>query len=147
MPRRCARHRRRPRAGIDRFDRPEPALAIIATVIGRPARAETIALLLDRRRRGRAVLVVAGTDDPDAVVEVAERISEADDVGAVVMASVRPDGAGLPPDVAGRSDVDRWLEASDLLERAGIDLLEWYVVAADGVVTCPREVFGEPPRW
>ncbi len=147
MIRRCARHRRLPRAGVDRFDRPEPALAMIATLIGRPPRNETIALLLDDRRRGRAVLVVSGTDDPDAVVEVAERISEADEVGAVVLATVRSTGAGDRPDPTGRSDVDRWLEASDLLESSGVDLLEWFVVTADGVVTCPRELFGEPPRW
>lgn len=147
MARTCTRHRRLPRAGVDRLDRPEPALAMIRAVIGHPPREETIALLLDRRRRGHSILAVSGTHEPEAVVEIAERIGDIDGVGAVVLATVRPGGSTPRPDPSGRSDVDRWLEASDLLDRAGVDLLEWFVVTADGDITCPRELFGELPRW
>ena len=44
------------------------------------------------------------------------------------------------------ADVNRWFEASDIAADHGVELLEWFVVGPGGVV-CPREVFGEPPRW
>ena len=61
-------------------------------------------------------------------------------VGAMIVASVRP--AHHDPDA---SDIDRWLEMSDLTEQAGIELLEWFVISEG--VSCPRDLLGEPPRW
>ena len=60
--------------------------------------------------------------------------------------SVRPSPVTIDDAATDVDDVDRWLEASDVAADHGIELLEWYVVGPTGIV-CPREAFGEPPRW
>lgn len=142
MPNFCSAHRL-PRAGVDPIDSELVAFAMIAHMLGRPPRDETIALLLDDQRRGISVLVVNGTDRPDAMFAVLDLIvhgdHHGDELGAVVLASVRPGGA------VDQADIDRWLEASDVLADRGIELVEWFVIGID--VTCPRDLLGEPPRW
>ena len=125
------------------------ALEVIALAISRPPRPETIAFVLDDDGRGTTVLVVDGTEQPDAVVDVVERVAaaaEAAGATAIVVASVRPSPVTIDDAATGVDDVDRWLEASDVAADHGIELLEWYVVSPTGIV-CPREAFGEPPRW
>ena len=143
----CGVHRA-PRAGIDRIDSPAAALAVIKLAMHLPLTAETIALVLDADHRGRTVVVVDGTDAPESVVEVAERLTDAiagsGHDGALVLATVRPGGAPTP------GDADLWLEASELADAVGVELLEWFVIADDtGPPTawCPRDLLAEPPRW
>ena len=63
----------------------------------------------------------------------------------VVLATVRPDAAhNVPATLPG--DLDRWLEASEITEAHGIELIEWFVIGPAGV-DCPRELLGEPERW
>ena len=135
--------RRLPRAGIDRIDHPDIALATIAMAISRPLRSETILLLLDEARSGRAIVVVSGTTEPDQVIEVVECFTQGEGcehIGAIVIASARPDGDDEHP-----GDVDRWLEMSEIASLAGIALLEWVVIGR--TISCPRDRLGETPRW
>ena len=139
-------HHRLPRAGIDTIGCAETALLTLAMAIEQPLRAETVALLLDDQRRGIAVAVVSGTHQPDDVLEVVECFTRSaahgGRVGSIVVATVRPQAIdGFAAD----TDVDRWLEMSEIAEQAGVELLEWFVIAGD--VTCPRDRLGEPPRW
>lgn len=139
------RHQRVPRAGIDRIDDATIALGVIATAIALPRRDETILLLLDADRRGRAIVVVTGTDDHDAVVGVVECITRgayAEQLGGIVLASVRTGPLGQAD---GRQDIDRWLEMSDVAEQVGVEVIEWFVI--DRAVRCPRDDLGEAPRW
>ena len=143
----CSAHQP-PRAGVDPIDTAPAALAVVQLAMHRPARSETIAIVLGDDCRGRSIVVVDGTDDPDSVLAVVERLADTIAVtgrdGALVVASIRP-GCGPVP-----GDVDRWLEASDIAEGAGVDLLEWFVidgVAGVGTAWCPRDLLGEPPRW
>jgi len=139
-------HHRLPRAGIDTISCAETALLTLAMAIQQPLRAETVALLLDDQRRGIAVAVVSGTHQPDDVLEVVECFTRSAThggrVGSIVVATVRP---ATTDEGTGDTDIDRWLEMSDIAEQAGIELLEWFVIAGD--VTCPRDRLGEPPRW
>ena len=137
--------RRLPRAGIDPIDHPDTALAAIALAVRRPLRSETVLLLLDEARCGRAIVAVSGTAEPDQVIEVIECIMQSDGcehLGAIVVASVRPDD---PADTGDPGDVDRWLEMSEIAELAGIELLEWFVIGR--TISCPRDRLGEAPRW
>ena len=59
---------------------------------------------------------------------------------SIVLASVRPDSGMLP------GDVDRWLEASAIVDQHGLVLLEWFVIGPMGP-ECPRDLLGEPERW
>ena len=140
-------HHRLPRAGVDAIDCAETALLTLAMAIQQPPRAETVTLLLDDQRRGIAVAVVSGTHQPDDVLEVVEcftrRAAHGGRVGSIVVASVRPT-TDDDDDIAD-TDVDRWLEMSDIADQAGVELLEWFVIG--GGVRCPRDQLGEPPRW
>ena len=140
-------HHRLPRAGVDAIDCAETALLTLAMAIQQPRRAETVTLLLDDQRRGIAVAVVSGTHQPDDVLEVVEcftrRAAHGGRVGSIVVASVRPT-TDDDDDIAD-TDVDRWLEMSDIAEQAGVELIEWFVIGSD--VRCPRDQLGEPPRW
>ena len=139
-------HYRLPRAGVDQISCAETALLMLAMAIQQPLRAETVTLLLDDQRRGIAVAVVSGTHQPDDVLEVVECFTHSaahgGRVGSIIVASVRPE---LGDESTIATDVDRWLEMSDIAEEAGVELLEWFVIGGD--VTCPRDQLGEPPRW
>ena len=140
-------HHRLPRAGVDTISCAETALLTVAMAIQQPLSAETIAVLLDGQRRGIAVAVVSGTHQPDDVLEVVECFTRSaahgGRVGSLIVATVRP---GHSDDSTKATDVDRWLEMSDIAEQAGVELLEWFVI--EGVdVKCPRDHLGEPPRW
>lgn len=143
----CGVHRP-PRAGIDPVDSASAALAVLRLAVTRPLRSEVIVLVLDGERRGRTIVVVDGTEEPDAVIEVVERLADslvsAQGDAALVVASVRPGGGPLD------GDEDRWIEATELAEQAGVELLEWFVISDDtGPPTawCPRDLLAEPPRW
>lgn len=135
-----------PRAAVDVIDGAGPALALLTALVSDPLADETLVIVLDRHQRGRAVVHVTGTADPDRVVGVLDVLLEASpaggDIGSVVVASVRPDPAAH----FDLDDFDRWLEMSDAAERAGVELLEWFVIGP-GMVTVPRDLLGEPPRW
>jgi len=142
--------RRVPRAGVDRVTTAADALAVINMAMSSPPRAETIVVVLDPDHRGRTIATINGTEHDDDVLVVVERFAAAIDVvepgSALVVASVRL-GRGAQPD-----DGDRWLEASDLADDCGVDLLEWFVIEVDGggrvhTVCCPRDLLAEPPRW
>lgn len=133
-----------PRALIDPIDSAADALALINVTMSQPPQSDTIALLLDHERRGLTVFTVTGTTHPDAMFDLIDIIVHASNqgdsrLGGLILASIRPDG-GIEP-----SDVDRWLEASDITELGGLELVEWFVVG--NVTACPRDLLSEPPRW
>lgn len=135
--------RRIPRAGLDPITDCVTALDVVSCCVHLPPRHETIIVLLDRWRCGSTITVVAGTCRPDDVVEAVECVARAATDGTIsgmVVASVRPGG-----DVPDAGDVDRWLEMSDIGDRLGLPLVEWFVIGARTV--CPRDLLGEPPRW
>lgn len=137
-------HSRLPRAGLDPIDDADRGFVTVSMAVHRPLRHETIVVLLDDARCGLGVVVVSGTHDHDAVVEVIDCLLDPDRhggrVAAMIVASVRPEHPG--PEAG---DIDRWLEMSDLAEQAGVELLEWFVISER--VSCPRDLLGEPPRW
>jgi hypothetical protein len=144
----CGAHRV-PRAG-ERIESARPAIEVVALAMQHPPVAETVVLVLDEDHRGRCIVHVDGTADPDAVVMVVERLGASMAAvgmfGALVVATVRPGGVPLA------GDVDRWIEASELAEEAGVELLEWFVIAGDvpsvwANTWCPRDLLGEVPRW
>jgi hypothetical protein len=145
----CGAHRV-PRGSTDPIDSPRAALAVIDLAMRRPLADETIALVLDEDRRGNTIVVVDGTADPDALVEVVERmaasIAGTGLPGCLVVATVRPGGGPLP------GDDQRWLEASDIADDLGVELIDWFVIAGDkpsviANTSCPRDLLGEIPRW
>lgn len=139
---------RRPRAGIDPITDPGSALEIIGLAAHLPPRDETIVVALDDAACGTAILVVADTTRPDAVLDVVELVASSADGGArasgLIVASMRVSGRSRLFD-ASRDDADRWLEMSALADDAGLELVEWFVF--DDRIRCPRDLLGIPPRW
>ncbi len=136
-------YHRLPRAGIDTIDAPGRALHAIAMSMAIPPRPETLVILLDEARRGLTIVTVTDCTDPDHVVDAIEVLTAPANtqgvIGAIIVASIRPDGA------TDERDVDRWIELSEIAEAHGVQLLEWYVVGRE--IVCPRDLLGEPPRW
>ena len=132
-----------PRAGVDPIASHYDALRIVTFSMATPERNQIIAITLDADRRGRNLLIVNETDDPDALLAVVDMIaaSGAGDphVHGLVLATVRPGGS------VGYDDLDRWDEADEVCEAAGIDLVEWFVLGSS--ISCPRELCGSEPRW
>lgn len=139
---------RLPRAGHDPIDGAGRALAMVHELVTWPYTDQTIALLLDHQRRGLAAMVVDGTDRPEHVIDVAATLAEVGQresrLAGLVLASVRATPPG--PQLADPTDVDRWMELSDLLGDAGVELVEWFVIESVGA-WCPRDLLGEPERW
>jgi hypothetical protein len=125
-------------------DSADAALAVISTAMHRPPQPQVIALVLDNDLGGHAVVIVDGTDSPDAVIEVvellAEGAAEAAHPSTFVVAAVRPGYGALP------GDADRWLELCEIAETHGCELLEWFILS-DDVAWSPRDLLAEPPRW
>jgi hypothetical protein len=135
---------RPPRAHVDRVADAADALALIALAMHDPMQPEVIAFLLDDTGRGGTIVVVTDAVALDAVLAVVETMCLAaaadQSLCRLVVASVRPQGATLP------GDIDRWLEATDIADTHGVDLIEWYVIGPAGP-ECPRDLIGEPERW
>lgn len=135
--------RRLPIADVDTIDDPALALALIGAVASDPPVHETLVILLDAEHRGCTIMNIDATVDNDSVLHVADHIIERghliDDVGAVIIASMRP-GSGDELD-----DIDRWLTIDEQLSLVGIELVEWFVIGRS--VSCPRALLGEASRW
>ena len=147
MPRSTTRPRL-PRAG-DPIRSSIDAIAVVSLAIHRPLEAETIAFFLDDAGRSNTITVVSGTTEPDSILSVAECMAVAGGrlptLCGVVLATVRPSSApNLPATLPG--DLDRWVEANEITEAHGIELIEWFVIGQAGV-DCPRELLGEAERW
>ena len=136
-----------PRAGRDPIADEATALAVFLTAAHLPARNETLVMLLDDRRRGIALVVVSGTREPDAVLQIAERVFDPAvhdrRVGAAVIASIRPGSHSVGDDPL--ADADRWLDLDEIAERSGVELVDWLVIG-DGV-NRPRQLVNAPSRW
>lgn len=143
---------RLPRAGVDPIRDERAALDLLHAAAARPRRHETILVLLDGARCGIGLVVVSGTVDADAVLDVAQRVLDPSvhggRVAAAIVATVRP-GDSDPGDVgaghADLDDVDRWLELDEIASHCRVELLEWFVLT-DGVRR-PRELVEATVRW
>jgi len=138
-----------PRAG-DRLLAAADAIAVIRLALHQPLRPETVVVIRDADARAGTIVVVSGTFSGDAVITVCEVLSAAvggdhrAEPSGLVVASVRPDQPMTS------DDLDRWLEAADVTEEAGSELVEWFIVTGDAKsprFECPRDALGEPPRW
>lgn len=120
------------------------ALHVLSLAIERPLCCETHAFLLDASGVGGLLVVVAGTEQAEAVLDVVEVMATAGGrvpgLRSLVVATVRPNGQVEATDAA------LWREARRRAASHGIDLLEWFVVGPLGIGT-PRSLAGDAERW
>ena len=119
-------------------------MAVFGLQIAQPLQPETLVMFLGDDRRGTQLVTVSDTDRQEHLVEIAEAMAEvacADPgIAGMVLATVRPGGTMLP------GDIDLWLEAADVVEQSGLELIDWFIVTRGGTVS-PRAVLGMPSRW
>ncbi|MGA1551130.1 MAG: hypothetical protein ACO38A_03510 [Ilumatobacteraceae bacterium] len=145
-----------PTAGVDPIDSRGEAIAALSLVIGRPLRAETVVLTLDRWRRGVGMVAIDGTDDErsieaigehlDTVITLAESAQHALGLSRhpteqIVVATIDPTGSVMPGS-------GHLLDVSCAV--AGVTLLDWLVLGPDTVTPMvddrwPRHVGAAPP--
>ncbi len=127
-----------PHGGRDPIVRATQALVVVDQ-LALPPPHSTVLLPLAEDRTGRAVVVVDGTTDADAVVRCTEWFASVPECAALVVIS-----ANAVPMFDARH-LDRWCEAADGAAAHGCVLLDWFVVEGPLGVSIP-ELFGVPPR-
>ena len=113
---------------------PRAALEVVMLAVSQPRRPETVVLCLDHAHRGSTIIVV---DHPHAepVEEIGDFMCQlavsASRFGALVLATVRPGpGVAVVP-----ADELAWFELRANAEDSGLELLDWFVVSDDHVVS------------
>ena len=139
-PRRRRHPGRRPLRG------PRDALEAILFVATSPARHETICLLLDHAHCGVSAVVIEGPEADDDLLGVGQMLidacGQADTIGAIVLATVRPGQSHEPSGY----DQGRWFDLRARFEEAGVELLDWFVVAG-GLAASLCEITDSRWRW
>ena len=146
MPHFCGVHRP-PRAGIDPVDSADAASAVIRLAVTRPMRSEVVVLVLDGDRRGAPS---SSSTAPTSPTPSSRSWSDWPNRSSTRRAPPPSSSRWVPGGGQLDDDADRWLEASDAAEQAGVELLEWFVISDDlGPPTawCPLYLLAEPPRW
>ncbi len=125
---------------------PEDALEVVACVFSQPAATETVCLLLDHAHCGGLVLSVAGAGEAEQVDHVGALVAELatsdPHLGAVVLATARPGRTTRPT----HDDELTFLGLRGRFEEAGVDLLDWFLVA-NGLATSLAELTDARPLW
>lgn len=136
-----------PRPFLDTISSTSQALSVFSLTMSRPARAETLVLLLDSSRRGVALLSDTnrhgGGATPSHVGEllghhVVGMASAHPAAVACFVLTVEPNAAPTP------DDAEAWFAFADICDRAGIVLLDWCV---RGFSTRPGELRGQGSVW
>lgn len=136
-----------PRPFLDTISTTSQALSVFSLTMSRPARAETLVLLLDSSRRGVALL----SDESRhrcglSPTHTGELLGH----HVVGMASGHPAAMAcfvltVEPDAAPTlDDAEKWFAVADICDRAGIVLLDWCV---RGFATHPGELRGRGSVW
>jgi DNA repair protein RadC len=108
---------------------PLDALDVFTAFRTRPERSETMAIVLDHAHRNGSLVMVEGASSAEAASVLTERITAAfvEDhrFGALVLASVRPNG------LFGPSDEDHFAFAPlrAVGEDGGVEVLDWFVMS------------------
>lgn len=136
---------RMPRAHLDPIVCVDDARAVFAVQMSEPVQDETLVVLLDDRLCGSTLMTVTDTRSVAQLLHVAEVMStiagSTAEITSVVMASVRREGLTadlLAPDI--------WTTLDEIVEAAGVVLVDWLVTGPWGVLL-PRAIHGAPSRW
>ncbi len=135
----------RPHPAAEPLAGPEDALSVILAAASRPARAETICLVLDHAHRGLGCIVVVGDGPIGPVAEMLDHLTATEpSVAALVLASVRTgtDAESGP----GRGDLLAFHDLRAQFDAIGVDLVDWFVVVGPRASSL-AELTDSQPRW
>ncbi len=130
-----------PRAHRDPVTSATQALSVFSLAITRPLRPETLVLMMNQNHRGIGLFALNNGDDLGSLIDhIVGRCATEHLAHAVAIASVRPQWQ--PQFHRG----NEWTTARDICQRAGVQLVDWFVVSRHGV-HCPRIVAHDPGGW
>jgi hypothetical protein len=125
---------------------PLRALQLVAALLHPCGRPETAVIWLAADRTGLGCVVVEDIEDPEEVVHLVRALAAACTEGgpaaAVVLATHRP-GWGPEADTFDECAFD---EAEAVLAKAGVELVDWFLVD-EGEAVSMAEHLGLGPRW
>ena len=136
-----------PRAHRDPITSASAALAVFSLAITRPLRPETLVLMMRKDHRGIGLFALETGEHLSLLIDaVISRCVAHDSAQAVAVASVRPQ---LSSQFEGDNQEDCAAEFTDAREschRAGLQLVDWFVIASAGV-RCPQSETALPSLW
>ncbi|MEY3806202.1 MAG: hypothetical protein RIR69_1014 [Actinomycetota bacterium] len=128
-----------PRPFIDPIHSLAEALGVTSLVMQRPRSASTIALVLDRQRRGLHLNRFAPLSHT-VFHDIVSDASHLDTAHEVVLCSTRITSPMHP------TDLDLWRCGQNVFNSAGLELIDWCVVGRGGYY-CPRSLLNDPDSW
>ncbi len=136
-----------PRAHRDPITSASAALTVFSLAITRPLRPETLVLMMRKDHRGVGLVALETSEHLSLLIDdvISHCVSQVS-AQAVAIASVRPqwparfDGAGA---LDGAAELTG---ARESCYRAGIQLVDWFIVANHGV-HCQRVINREGSLW
>lgn len=130
-----------PRAHRDPINSATQALSVFSLAITRPLRSETVVLMMNRHHRGVGLFALNDGGDLRTLIDhIVGKCAAENTAHAVAIASVRP---------RGQSQVhygSEWSTARNICQRAGLQLVEWFIVSRHGV-HCPRIFLNQSEVW
>lgn len=130
-----------PRAHRDPINSATQALSVFSLAITRPLRPETLVLMMSHDHRGVGLVALNNGRDLRFLIDhIVGRCAAENTARAIAIASVRPQlqsqlHCGI-----------EWTKASDICQRAGVQLVDWFIVGRHGVHR-PRIIAHEPDAW
>ncbi len=130
-----------PRAHRDHITSATQALSIFSLAIARPLRPETLVLMMSDDHRGIGLIAMNTGDDLRSLIDhIVGKCAAENSATAVAIASVRPQ---LQSQLHCAIE---WTKASEICQRAGVQLVDWFIVGRSGV-NRPRISANEPDAW
>lgn len=130
-----------PRAHRDPITSATQALSVFSLAITRPLRPETLVLMLSKDHQGVGLFALnSGGNLHSLINHIIGRCAAEDSARAVAIASVRPQLHSQFHCTV------EWTMASELCRRAGVQLVDWFIVGRHGVDR-PRIITSEPDAW
>ena len=130
-----------PRAHRDHITSATQALSVFSLAISRPLRPETLVLMMSHDHRGIGLIALnTGGDLRSLIDHIVGKCAAENSARAVAIASVR---TKLQSQL--HCSIE-WTKASEICQRAGVQLVDWFVVGRHGV-NRPRIIANELDVW
>jgi len=136
-----------PRAHRDPITSASAALTVFSLAITRPLRPETLVLMMRKDHRGVGLVALETGEHLSLLIDdvISHCVSQVS-AQAVAIASVRPQWPARLDGAGALDGADELAGARDSCHRAGIQLVDWFIVANHGV-HCQRVINREGSLW
>ncbi|MEO5974241.1 MAG: hypothetical protein ABIQ38_03420 [Ilumatobacteraceae bacterium] len=130
-----------PRAHCDPINSATQALVVFSLAISRPLRPETLVLMMDTHHRGIGLFALNNGGNLRSLIDyIVGKCAATNSARALAIATIRPH-------LHTQSNLaTEWTSSREICQRAGVQLVDWFVVGRQGV-HCPRINSHGPDEW